>query len=445
MTPDQELQNVHIFRAGKYKVIHPDGTPEWLEYSEADVKQIADNANTMLASKLHEAPAKLGHDDDQAFAKMAGLPSIGWARKVIARGKDLFADFTQVPAVVAEAIRKGRYRHVSSEIYNPTQTAENFGDAVKGFTLRAVAFLGADIPVVKGMNPLMLGEQRAFCAAEGSQIFMEGPNMEDPAKLAAKPGSAMVHLNRHPVDALAQMKGEDGSKKKVKIHMANPDDTYNVHEPDSGAVHKNVPHDSLALMSEQNPEDQMSKEALDAATKLAEDTKALLLAEQAKSKALSVKIAGDRLAAFAEKHKATFKQPHLLAALKALTGIEVSSPVKLAEAGKEQPYFDAVLEFAEQIMKAKPVLFGETIPEPKEGDNVEAKSQAVKLAEADFTVYAESHGNPTIERASLAVAARASFAENPKKPYREHLLAEAAKRLGKYSRGNYAELTQEVA
>jgi len=435
--PDQELNGVHIFRAGTYKLTKADGSKETIAYSEADVARLADNANALLASKKHEPPAKLGHDDDQALAKMAGLPAVGWVRRVVAKGMDLFADFSGVPAPVAEAIRRGRYRHISSEIYDPQQTADNFGDAVKGHVLRAVAFLGADVPVVKGMNPMLLHEG-AFCLAEGGIVTLEV------VKMADKPGSLMVNANRHPLNALVSKKGSDA---KLKIHAQHPDNTYDAHDMKTGETQKDIPHDDLTLLSETYipKEDAMSQEALTKAQKDAADAQAALLAERTEKEALLTKITDDKIAAFAEKHKATLKQPPVLAAFKALAKAGSAAPVKLAEG--EKPYLEAFLAFAESLMAVKPVLFGELAPAASAQEGTVTKSKAVKLAEENFVGTDANPANYPAIRAEIAVEARQLFAEKKFPTYRECLLSLTPTRMGKYVRGvgRYAELEVEVA
>ena len=103
------------------------------------------------------------------------------------------------------------------------------------------------------------------------------------------------------------------------------------------------------------------------------------------------------------------------------------------------------MAFAESLIKAKPVLFGEVTPAVKEGEPV-VKDIAVKLAEAPFKAFAEANGSPEIIRAPLAVEARKMFSESGgKMTYKQCLLAVASQRLGTYHRGNYAEIEQEVA
>ena len=444
MAQDQEINGVEIFRAGTYKLRRGDGSTETITYSDKDVAELAENTNALLAAKKHEPPAKLGHDDDQALAKMAGLPAIGWVKRVIAKGASLYADFGQVPELVAEAIRRGRYKHISSEIYDGTQTRENFGDIVKGLSLRAVALLGADVPVVKGMNPVLLFSGVEASSVEGRIITLEVQNMaQEFAEKKPKddePGSAKVHLNRHPLDAHVKMKGSDA---KFQIHAQNPDDSYDVHDA-AGNVHKSVPHENLTLLSEKyHQEDRMTADALKLAEEKARDAAARASALEAENKALREKQRNDRIDAFAEKHKSVIKQPPILAALKALAQNETDAPVKLSE-GVEKPYLDAFLEFAESLLKAKPVLFGEVAPVTQEGDL--QKDTAVKLAEDRFRTYAEDHGIKHLDGASISVAAH-KYAEEHKVSFGVAFRKVAQLMVGPYMRGTglYAERTQEVA
>ena len=223
---DQELTGVEIFKAGSYQVSNAAGEKQTVSYNNDDVAQLAENGNALLLQHHYEAPAKLGHADKQAVAHEAGLPAAGWVTRLYAEGNKLLADFKQVPAKLAEAIRRGRYKYVSSEIYDPKDTELHFGEfGIKGFTLRAVAFLGADIPVIKGLSPLMLS------GADGAiTILMEGPMFSEnfggegsgDFDHAGRPGSIggsqsvgsrayTVRQNEkeHPVGSMRKVNGKD--------------------------------------------------------------------------------------------------------------------------------------------------------------------------------------------------------------------------------------------
>lgn len=131
MSESVEIKGVEIFAIGKW---HGD------EYTEKDLDSMVES----FSNKGFEAPVKLGHNKAQ---EKDGQPAFGWIERVYREGKKLLADFSDVPKKVAEAIRNKQYRQVSSEII------WNYKEGMPR-VLRAVALLGADIPAVKGLEPL---------------------------------------------------------------------------------------------------------------------------------------------------------------------------------------------------------------------------------------------------------------------------------------------------
>jgi phage I-like protein len=93
----------------------------------------------------YEPPLKLGHDDDQAIIQESGFPSIGWVQALRVKGDKLVADFKGVPKKLADIIKAGGYKKVSSELYFDYSIGGKTWPAV----LKAVALLGADVPAVK--------------------------------------------------------------------------------------------------------------------------------------------------------------------------------------------------------------------------------------------------------------------------------------------------------
>jgi cation transport regulator len=93
----------------------------------------------------YEPPLKLGHDDNQAIIQESGLPSIGWVKALRVKGDKLIADFKGVPKKLADIIKAGGYKKVSSELYFDYKLGGRTWPAV----LKAVALLGADVPAVK--------------------------------------------------------------------------------------------------------------------------------------------------------------------------------------------------------------------------------------------------------------------------------------------------------
>jgi len=96
-------------------------------------------------------PLKFGHDDRQTLlGQKDGDPALGWVERLRVEGDRLLATFAQVPPVVFQAVRSGRYRRVSAEIYTHVrQGGQNLGKALK-----AVALLGADLPAVNNLKDL---------------------------------------------------------------------------------------------------------------------------------------------------------------------------------------------------------------------------------------------------------------------------------------------------
>ena len=137
-----ELDGVEVLQVG--------ALPErGIAFTKSDLEEIARNTNQLILEGLHNPPGKLGHDDTQAFAQESGLPASGWVQRLRVVGDKLMADFVDVPKVLMRAFKEKLYRKVSSEVYfgfSHPKTHDKMGKV-----LRAVAFLGADIPQVKGL------------------------------------------------------------------------------------------------------------------------------------------------------------------------------------------------------------------------------------------------------------------------------------------------------
>ena len=511
---DQDLTGVEIFKAGTYQVTNAAGEKQNVVYTADDVKQLAENGNSLLDGSHYEAPAKLGHSENQKISHEAGLPAAGWVTRLYSKGSKLLADFKQVPAKLAEAIRRGRYKYVSSEIYDPEDTERNFGEfGVKGFTLRAVAFLGADVPVVKGLSPLMLA-----AGADGARVITLEVSMPDNfAEEFGGPGSGdfdhagrpgmqggsqsvgsrsytvrknekehpmgsirnldgkkvmvnahhyngthsqvtdtttgrsrmvetgklkrfaegepdgdegrvplMVPANRHPYGALVKNTEDEKDDGPHVVHAVHPDGTYDTHPlHGDGKAKTAVPHDNLTLLSESEYRKIKETTNMDA-VKLAEiektaaADKAALAAERAENKRLREGQRDAKITAFAEKYKEYGLTAALKPSFEAVAKMDISTPVKLAE-GKELPFVDAFLAFAEGVIKQRQMITGELTPAT--GDEA-PKEDAVKLAELPYQAHAAViHGEVT--NGDIAVKAR-KYAEENNVPYKKALLAVAA-------------------
>ncbi len=116
-----------------------------MDFSIEDLDDIV--ANFEKLSDTHKVPLKFGHDADHKD----GQPAIGWVSRVFREGKKLYADFTDMPNKVFEAIKQKLYRTVSIELLFGVkdETKERFNHV-----LDAVALLGADQPAVSGLADL---------------------------------------------------------------------------------------------------------------------------------------------------------------------------------------------------------------------------------------------------------------------------------------------------
>jgi len=113
------------------------------KYSEQDLQDLVDNFNA-LADTV-KPPVKLGH------AWKEGQPSLGWVKSLKKVGNKIVATLSEVPEIVYDAIKAGRYKRVSSEIYWNFKSAAG---KTFNYVLKAVALLGADIPAVDNLKDL---------------------------------------------------------------------------------------------------------------------------------------------------------------------------------------------------------------------------------------------------------------------------------------------------
>jgi len=137
----EDIADVEIFQAG-----------EWngQKFTDSDLQEIVEAYNG--AGDLLKPYLKLGHDDKQTLLQRDGLPSAGWITGLRKAGDKILASFVDVPSKVAELIKRGGYKRVSSEIYL------NYKDALGNVwpkALKAVALLGGDTPAVTTLNDLL--------------------------------------------------------------------------------------------------------------------------------------------------------------------------------------------------------------------------------------------------------------------------------------------------
>lgn len=137
-----------VFKAGKY----PQGT-----FTKKEITAIAKNYDP----KFCEAPITIDH-------KQSG-PAFGWVENVKAEGEKLMVSFKEVPEAFEKDVNEGKYKKVSVELYRNLEG--------KGAYLKAVSFLGAATPQVKGLEPIKFMESESdvyeFNSAEEPEQFSE--------------------------------------------------------------------------------------------------------------------------------------------------------------------------------------------------------------------------------------------------------------------------------
>ncbi|QDP60245.1 MAG: putative protease I [Prokaryotic dsDNA virus sp.] len=137
------------------------------KYTHGDLEDMVTNFN----KTGFQPPIKLGHNDEQP-EMLDGEPALGYVNKIYVEGKKLLADFIELPQKIYEAIKRGNYKRVSSEIYWNYKSDGTVLDKV----LKAVALLGSEIPAVTNLESIeglytKLGEYRAYYQNKESEIM----------------------------------------------------------------------------------------------------------------------------------------------------------------------------------------------------------------------------------------------------------------------------------
>lgn len=121
-----------VFKAGTY----PQGV-----FSPEEVDALAKNYDPQFC----EAPVTLDHEQKG--------PAYGWVSELKAENGKLKASFKDLSSELKEFVKSGKYKKISVEIYRNLEGKQPY--------LKAVSFLGASIPQVKGMSPVEFKEGEA--------------------------------------------------------------------------------------------------------------------------------------------------------------------------------------------------------------------------------------------------------------------------------------------
>lgn len=160
MTIPTEIE-VEVFRAGDYG--------ERGVYTEDDLTAIAVD----YAADAHEAPVTIDHAQNG--------PAHGWVSGLKCLGGRLIASLSRLSPNLAEALRSGSFRKRSIELYR------QFEKTGRPY-LKAVSFLGAAAPAVKGLADPIFADP----GADTQTIIFE----EDPPRDSAFAETARAELIR---------------------------------------------------------------------------------------------------------------------------------------------------------------------------------------------------------------------------------------------------------
>ncbi len=162
----QDQLDVEVFRAGDYG---PKGT-----YDAANIRRIAEDYDP----GVHEAPVTLDHDQRG--------PAHGWVSRLSALGDRLVATIDRLSPALAEALRHQRFKKRSVELYRQLP-------ATGRPYLKALSFLGAAVPEVKGLaDPAFSGEPGAAVLT----FLEDAPREETPQVDFAELGERLLRERR---------------------------------------------------------------------------------------------------------------------------------------------------------------------------------------------------------------------------------------------------------
>lgn len=137
-----------VFKAGTY----PQG-----KFTKKEIAEIAKNYDPQFC----EAPITIDHQQSG--------PAYGWVDKVVAENDKLKVSFKDIPEAFEKDVNSGKYKKVSVELYRNLEG--------KGAYLKAVSFLGAATPQVKGLEPIKFMESESdtyeFDSVDETENFSE--------------------------------------------------------------------------------------------------------------------------------------------------------------------------------------------------------------------------------------------------------------------------------
>ena len=150
----------------KFYEVLKTGTYPQGKFSKKDLEQIASNYDP----KFCEAPVTIDH--------IQSGPAFGWVDNVKAENDKLKVSFKDVPEEFEKEVNAGKYKKVSVELYKNLEG--------KGHYLKAVSFLGAAIPQVKGLEPIKFMDSEAEIYEFEADVEVDTFSEKDVEEMKAK-------------------------------------------------------------------------------------------------------------------------------------------------------------------------------------------------------------------------------------------------------------------
>jgi len=135
-----------------------------------------------------KAPFVLGHNEADSGKITTGMPALGWGvkltKKVVAKGVKVLANIGQVPAIIADLVKKGAYKRISQAFW-PDGADAGIPEAKGKAVLRHIGLLGADTPRVKTLEDV----QALYTGSTPPQAAFADSAEADVAEFADSPST----------------------------------------------------------------------------------------------------------------------------------------------------------------------------------------------------------------------------------------------------------------
>jgi len=179
-----ELKQVELMQSG----VAANG----ITFTNDDLQGIADAFKVLgLEGKV---PLKLGHNDQQPLTD--GKPALGWVIRMRVVGDKLLGDFIDLPKLIYDAFKMGRYKNVSVELLRNVQA----GTRIIPWVIDAVALLGADQPAFGALKDL-----QSLTMARGTPLAHEARATFTLQSADDVRADYEVKLNRAKVDGVIEV------------------------------------------------------------------------------------------------------------------------------------------------------------------------------------------------------------------------------------------------